>query len=74
MQLKKTLAFLFLGSLFNVTGTVWNLFVAWAVASAAAKANPRIRESSIATWMTRSIGALFLVIGVRLAFSEVKSS
>ena len=71
---QKTLAFLFLGSLFNVTGTLWNVFVAWAVASAAAKADPRIRESSVVTWMTRSIGALFLVIGVRLAFSEVKSS
>lgn len=70
---QKTLAFLFLGALFNVTGTLWNVFVAWAVASAAARASTRIRESSIVTWMTRSIGALFLAIGVRLAFSEVKS-
>jgi threonine/homoserine/homoserine lactone efflux protein len=71
---QKTLAFLFLGTLFNVTGTLWNVFVAWAVATAAARASTRIRDSSIVTWMTRSIGALFLVIGVRLAFSELKTS
>jgi threonine/homoserine/homoserine lactone efflux protein len=71
---QKMLAFLFLGAVFNVTGTLWNLLVAWAVAAGAARASTRIRESSMVMWTTRSIGALFLAIGVRLAFSEVKSS
>jgi threonine/homoserine/homoserine lactone efflux protein len=66
----KALAFVFLGTLFNVTGTLWNLFVAWA----AARAGVRLRQSSIVTWMNRGIGTLFVALGIRLAFSEVKAS
>lgn len=60
----KSLAFLFLGILFNVNGTLWNLFVAWASSNLAARFH---RSGQITPWLNRAIGALFLYFGVRLA-------
>ncbi|BDD86529.1 LysE family translocator [Desulfofustis limnaeus] len=60
----KSLAFLFLGILFNVNGTLWNLFVAWASSNLAARFH---RPGQLTPWLNRAIGALFLYFGVRLA-------
>jgi threonine/homoserine/homoserine lactone efflux protein len=62
----KTLALLFLGLLFNANGTLWNLFVAWS----AARIGQALLRGPAATWFNRAVGALFMYLGVRLAFSR----
>jgi threonine/homoserine/homoserine lactone efflux protein len=63
----KVAAFLLLGTIFNVNGTLWNVFVAWAAARTAA----RVRATATAmTWLNRAVGALFVALGVKLAFAE----
>lgn len=62
----KALAFVMLGLVFNLTGTGWNLMVAWAAARAAAV--PAVRSARL--WLDRALGALFVALGVRLALSE----
>ena len=60
----KALAFLFLGFVFNFNGTLWNLFVAWSAARLAAQ----LRASgSLAAWLARAVGAMFIYFGVKLA-------
>ena len=59
------LPFLFLGLVFNVNGTLWNLFVAWSAAQVG-----RALHSAAALWFTRGVGALFVFLGVRLGLSE----
>jgi len=59
------LPFLFLGLVFNVNGTLWNLFVAWSAAQAG-----RALHSRAALWFNRGVGALFVTLGARLALSE----
>jgi threonine/homoserine/homoserine lactone efflux protein len=63
----KTGAFLFLGAMFNVIGTGWNLLVARVAAHAAAQITAQHR---IRLWMDRAIGGLFLFVGLRLATAE----
>jgi threonine/homoserine/homoserine lactone efflux protein len=63
----KPLAMLFLGILFNVNGTLWNIFVAYAASNLARHFK---RSGAIATWLNRTVGALFIYFGVRLAFSR----
>ena len=60
----KALAFVFLGIVFNVNGTLWNLLVAW---SAAGVAKRFAGARAIGVWFNRAIGALFVYLGVRLA-------
>ena len=63
----KSIALLFLGLLFNFNGTLWNLFVAWASSSIASQ----LRRSGVVTkWLNRTIGALFLYFGAKLAVSQ----
>jgi threonine/homoserine/homoserine lactone efflux protein len=57
------LPFLALGLLFNLNGTLWNLFVAWSAARVG-------RSLGNAVWFNRSVGALFVYLGARLALSE----
>ena len=61
----KPLAFLFLGAIFNVNGTLWNLFVAWGAARMS-----HVLEGRPAAWLSRCIGAFFIYLGVRLALSD----
>ena len=62
----KVQAFLLLGAIFNTTGTAWNLFVAWA----AAYLSRRLQFASRAgLWLNRSLGALFIALGIRLGLS-----
>jgi threonine/homoserine/homoserine lactone efflux protein len=63
----KPLAFLFLGLIFDVNGTLWNLFVAWSAAHVAGG----VRRSALAaTWFNRCAGSLFVYLGARLALSR----
>jgi len=63
----KLLAFLFLGLVFNANGTLWNLFVAWSAASLGGRLASRGRG---ATWLARTAGAAFVLLGVKLGLSE----
>ena len=63
----KALAFVVLGSIFNVNGTLWCL----ALAAFTAGASSRIRLPARAgVWLNRTIGALMLSLGVKLALSS----
>jgi threonine/homoserine/homoserine lactone efflux protein len=64
----KILAFLFLGAVFNVNATLWNLFLAWSSGGIGA----RLRAGTAAArWLDRTVGALFIGLGVKLAFSRI---
>jgi threonine/homoserine/homoserine lactone efflux protein len=63
----KALAFLFLGLIFIINGTLWCL----GVAAFAARAAGRIRGSAgVIAWINRSLGGLFIYLGVRVAMLE----
>jgi RhtB (resistance to homoserine/threonine) family protein len=63
----KVLAFLFLGLVFNVNGTLWNLLLAFASASLAR----RLRAGGRGTrWLERAAGMLFIGLGAKLALAE----
>ena len=62
----KALAFVVLGVIFNVNGVFWNLFVAWSADRMAGG----VRRGRTALWINRSIGAMFVAMGVRLALFE----
>jgi len=59
----KALAFLFLGCVFIFNGTLWNLFVAWSAARVAGRFSTSGR---LALWLNRTVGALFVYLGVSL--------
>jgi threonine/homoserine/homoserine lactone efflux protein len=63
----KTLAFLTLGLIFISNGTLWCL----GVAAFAARAASRIRQSAGAmAWINRTLGGLFVYLGIRVAMLE----
>ena len=62
----KALALLFLGSIFNLNGTLWNLLVAW---SAARLTRGAMHSLAFGTWFSRCVGGLFICLGIRLALS-----
>jgi len=63
----KPLAFLSLGVIFDLNGTIWNLFIAWS----AARIGGRLTASRrLKAWFNRCVGAVFIGIGVRLALSH----
>ena len=62
----KAVAFVILGVVFNVNGVFWNLFVAWSAYRMAGG----VRRGRMALWMSRSIGAMFVAMGARLALFE----
>jgi threonine/homoserine/homoserine lactone efflux protein len=64
---RKALAFLVLGAVFNVNGTLWNLLVAWLSANAARRFSA---SATAARWLRRSAGAAFVALGVRLGLAE----
>ena len=61
------LAFLFLGVVFNVNGTIWNLMVAWITARAASMMRG---AKTFQRWIDCTIGALFVAFGVKLALFQ----
>ena len=62
----KPLAFLFLGAIFNINGTLWCLFIAWISA--------RFRSFGVnrraGRWLNRTVGGIFVLLGLRLALAE----
>lgn len=64
---QKAIAFALLGLIFTATGVLWLLLVArfTAKASANLRGNTRIK-----LWLERAIGAMFLTLGAKLAFSS----
>lgn len=62
----KPLALLFLGAVFNLNGTLWNLFVAWS----AARMGAGMKHTRLAAWFNRCIGGFFVYLGIRLAFAR----
>lgn len=63
----KALAFLTLGFVFNLTGTLWMVGLAWSSAKAASLLRGNGRTGA---WLSRATGALFVGLGVRLALSD----
>jgi len=63
----KVSAFLFLGVIFNLNGTLWNIFVAWTSARLLGHLNA---ASSVGVWINRTLGAFFIGLGIKLALSE----
>jgi threonine/homoserine/homoserine lactone efflux protein len=63
----KPLALLFLGAVFDVNGTLWNLLVAWSTA----RISGRLRPSAVSKqWFDRCVGGLFICVGLRLALAQ----
>jgi RhtB (resistance to homoserine/threonine) family protein len=60
----KVFAFLFLGLTFVTTGTIWCLILAW---FASAFSNRLRTNETVAQWLNRTAGALFVFLGMRLA-------
>ncbi len=65
----KAMAFVVLGLVFASTGTVWNLIVAWTAGHLATAWSGLGR---LRLWLERSLGLLFVGLGVRLAFSDAR--
>ena len=63
----KTLAFLVLGATFITTGTIWGLVLACA---AGTRRTLFVRRPGLRTGMDRAIGAMFVLLGARLAWSR----
>ncbi|HEY0330155.1 MAG TPA: LysE family translocator [Rhodopseudomonas sp.] len=61
------LAFLVLGLVFDLNGTLWNL----GLAAVAARAVDRLRGSgAMLRWINRALGGLFIALGVRVALLQ----
>jgi len=59
----KVWAFLLLGLIFDFNATLWNMFVAWLSARAAASIRSAGRWRR---WLDRALGTLFIYLGIRL--------
>jgi threonine/homoserine/homoserine lactone efflux protein len=62
----KPLAFLFLGAIFNLNGTLWNLLVAWS----AARFSVGLERTRLTVWLNRCIGGVFIGLGIRIALAK----
>lgn len=63
----KALAFIVLGAIFNINGILWCHFLALSTGLA----SRRLRlGGTLAQWLNRAIGALFLSFGLKLALSD----
>jgi threonine/homoserine/homoserine lactone efflux protein len=65
--LSKPLAFLFLGVIFDINGTLYFLVLAWFAAKLSSRLAP---SDAFRRWFNRCIGGLFIAIGIRLALSH----
>ena len=63
----KPLAFLFLGMIFDLNGTIWNLLVAWSTARISSRLGT---SDQFKTWFNRCVGSLFVFVGIRLALAR----
>ena len=62
----RALAFFALGCLFNLTGTLWNLALAQLGAGAVRRSKRIARRADL---FVRGVGALFVLLGLKLAFA-----
>jgi threonine/homoserine/homoserine lactone efflux protein len=63
----KALAFIVLGLVFSIGGTLWCQLLA----AAAALASTRLRvPARVSLWLNRAVGALFMSLGIRLALAR----
>jgi RhtB (resistance to homoserine/threonine) family protein len=63
----KIAAFMILGLTFVTTGTIWCLVLAWFASSF----GKRLRNNeTVAQWLNRSAGAIFVFLGLRLATAK----
>lgn len=60
---QRALSLLVLGGIFDLTGTLWNLTLAWLAAGAVRRIGAAARA---AAWLSRGVGAAFVVLGLRL--------
>ncbi|OWW21781.1 LysE family translocator [Noviherbaspirillum denitrificans] len=63
----KTLAFLLLGAAFVVLSTFWNSGTAFLAGTLARRAG---RSPRVKLWLERSVGATFVALGAKLAFTK----
>jgi threonine/homoserine/homoserine lactone efflux protein len=63
----KPLAFLFLGTIFDLNGTIWNLLVAWSTARISSRLGT---SDQFKIWFNRCVGSLFVFVGIRLALAR----
>jgi threonine/homoserine/homoserine lactone efflux protein len=63
----KVFAFVALGLVFNLTGTLWNLGVAWFAAQVASRG---LGNGRLGVWFERMLGALLIAMAVRLALAN----
>ena len=63
----KVIAFLLLGLTFVTTGTIWCLILAYFAATLSERFS---RNEAIGQWLNRTVGALFVFLGVRLASAK----
>jgi len=64
----RVIALFFLGLVFIFNGTLWNLLVAWSAARFATRFSG---SGHFALWLNRTVGALFVYLGLKLATSHV---
>ncbi|MCA1985182.1 MAG: LysE family translocator [Desulfovibrio sp.] len=69
------LAFLILGLLFSLHGTVWNLLVGWSAARVArwlsrSSSTRAAASGRLGRWCNRAVGSVFIYFGIRLATAE----
>src|SRR5262249_9332595 len=62
----KVASFIALGLLFDAVGTAWNICVAWFAGSFATTQ----AYVCIKAWLERAIGAIFILVGIKLALAE----
>lgn len=60
----KALAFVLLGTLFNISGTLWCLLLVWFTSSARQRIG---LPTWVKSWLQRAMGGLFVLLGIRLA-------
>ena len=64
-------AFIALGAVFVVNATLVNLGLAWGVAALRHGLQQRPAQRAASLWLNRGTGALFMVLGLRLAWGDV---
>jgi threonine/homoserine/homoserine lactone efflux protein len=68
---EKTAAFLVLGTLFIINSMVVTLPLVWLVAKSSARLSAQFgRSGRIITWLNKTCGALFVIVGIKLALTE----
>lgn len=66
----KPLAFIVLGLIFNLNAMLWCHFLVLFTALARRKIGQKASNGGLVAWLNRSIGAMFVAFGVKLALAE----